>query len=100
MTTLKDGKGATHERDEGAADEVMSALMRTLDPAPHRLAQIEDAVLGAVERNKDLHRKSLVVEWVELLRLRPIVAPTLTLAGATALVLLSPVGGVLVSLFS
>jgi hypothetical protein len=77
-------------------DEELAELMKTLDAAPHRVAQIEDAVLAAVSNISE--RQSLAAEWIELLRVRPLFTAGVALAGGAALLLLSPGVGVLAAI--
>ena len=63
---------------------------------PSRLAQIEEAVLATVKPQTD--RVSLVAEWIDLLKVRPLFTSGLAFAGSAALVLLSPTLGLLAAL--
>lgn len=83
------------EADAGE-EEALASLLATLEPPPHRLAQIEEAAVASLGRAPA--RASLAAEWIELLRIRPISTSALALAGATALVVLSPLGGLLATL--
>ena len=78
---------------EAAEDEALASLLSTVELAPHRLAQIEEASVASLGRGA--RRTTLAAEWLELLRIRPFSTTALALAGATALVVLSPLGGLL-----
>ena len=91
-----------HDQDHCAnRDRELEGLLSSLDPAPHRLAQIEDLVLSTVGRGEGSEiRRSLTAEWIELLRVRPLFTTGVAFAGSAALLLLSPLAGVLVTILS
>ena len=97
---MTDPREAPHrsaqENSETGEGEALASLLATLEPPPHRLAQIEEAALASLGRARG--RSSLAAEWIELLRLQPLSTSALALAGATALVVLSPFGGLLAAL--
>lgn len=66
----------------------LSRLMTALDPDARQVARMEQAVLAAL----DARRPSLVQEWIELLRVRPLQNPGLALAAACLLLLTTPLG--------
>lgn len=86
----------TERRDDDRRDTELSELMSKIEPAPHRLAQIEQAVLATVKPQTD--RQSLVAEWLELLKVRPLFTGGLALAGSAALLLLNPTSSLLATL--
>ena len=65
-----------------------SRLMTALDPDTLQTARMGRAVLAAL----DARRPSLVQEWIELLRVRPLLNPGLALAAACLLLLTTPLG--------
>ncbi len=71
-----------------ARDAELRQLMTTLDPPARQVARMERAVLDAL----DSRRTSLVQEWLELLRVRPVLHPGLALAAACLLLLTTPLG--------
>ena len=83
--------GSQHDKDQE-----LEELMRVIEPASHRLAQIEERAVSAVKSTAD--RTSLAAEWLEVLRVRPIFTTGLALAGSAALLLLSPTAGILAAL--
>ena len=86
----------TVRKDDEHRDNELAELMATIVPTPHRLAQIEDAVLATVKPRAE--RVSLTAEWFELLKVRPLFTSGLALAGSAALLLLSPTSGILAAL--
>lgn len=86
----------TGHRNEDRQDRELAELMSTIEPAAHRLAQIEDDLLATIKPPTE--RQSLLEEWFELLKVRPLFASGLALAGSAALILLSPASGILASL--
>ncbi|MBN2498928.1 MAG: hypothetical protein JXR96_30340 [Deltaproteobacteria bacterium] len=75
-------------------DRTLSRAMNALNPGPAQLARMESSVLTALERS----RRSLAAEWIELLRVRPLVHAGYSLAAAAGLLLVTPLGAVLLSL--
>lgn len=61
---------------------------------PEAFARIEEAALASF----DASQRSLTAEWIELLRVRPAVNSVLTLAAALALLAVSPIGSLLLTL--
>ena len=86
----------SHEQNEKRQEEAMFELMATLDPPSHRVAQIEEAVLATVKPQET--PQSLAMEWLELLRLRPIVTSGLALLGGAVLIAANPAAAVVVLL--
>jgi len=64
------------------------------DPPSKALDRMEQATLAAF----DVTHGSLAAEWVELLRVRPAVHGALTVAAAAALLVVTPLGAIILSL--
>lgn len=62
--------------------------IRALDPTTEQVAQMQ----RAVERGLDARPPSLVREWVDLLRARPVANGALAIAASIALGLATPAG--------
>ena len=77
-----------------APDDALRERFAALEPPPGALDRMEQATLAAY----DVTHGSLATEWVELLRVRPAVHGALTLAAAAALLVVTPLGALLLSL--
>ena len=69
-------------------------LMASLDPTDAQVGRMERAVMSALQQP----RLSLVQEWIDLLRVRPLRNPGLALAAACLLLLTTPLGLIPLSL--
>jgi len=69
-------------------DIKLQELMTTLDPDPEQVRRMEQAVMSALAAR----RPSLVQEWIDLLRMRPLLHPGLAMAAACLLLLTTPLG--------
>ena len=75
-------------------DVELRRLMTTLDPTAEQVGRMEQAVMSALSEQ----RPSLVQEWIDLLRVRPLLHPSLALAAACLLLLTTPLGLIPLSL--
>ncbi len=75
-------------------DEKLRQLMTALDPTPDQRQRMERAVMTALAEK----RPSLVQEWIDLLRVRPLLHPGLAMAAACLLLLTTPLGLIPLSL--
>lgn len=81
-------------RDDTLRDEALRDRFAALEPPEEALDRMEEAALAAF----DATQRSLAAEWVELLRVRPAAHGVLTLAAALALLIVTPLGSLLLSL--
>lgn len=77
-----------------ARDAELRRLMTALDPTTEQVGRMEQAVMAALAEQ----RPSLVQEWIDLLRVRPLLHPGLALAAACLLLLTTPLGLIPLSL--
>ncbi len=80
----------TEERHQ--EERTLVELMEGLEPSPEQVRRMEQVI---TERLEAPAATSLVTEWIELLRIRPLSTPALALAGCAGIFLLSPLSGVL-----
>ena len=72
-------------------DARLEEAFEALEPVSGEVARMR----AHLHRELEGHTRSLVAEWVELLRVRPFAHGGLALAAACALLLTTPVGAVL-----
>lgn len=78
--------------DFDADDELLVARWKDLSPSPEIIARIQERLPPTPPE------RTLAAEWLELLRVRPIVHGAMTLAAAAVLMLATPLaalGGIL-----
>jgi hypothetical protein len=88
MSTRKHSTTASPQAGHTTEDHDLAHAMRALDPDDLQLARMERVVLRAFEAEQ----RSLATEWIDLLRVRPVVHGGYALAAAALLLLLSPLG--------
>jgi len=82
--------------NENEMERELAETMKALDPPDYRIAQMEERVLDAWDKVPE--RRTLLGEWLDVFGARPILYPTFALAGSAALVLVTPVSGILLTL--
>ena len=73
-----------------SADRRVAEIMTALDPDARQVARMEAAVLQAWAAD----RHSFIAEWIDLLRVRPVVHGCYALGAAAVLLLLTPLGAI------
>ena len=72
-------------------DRLLLSAFEELEPLPAQVARMR----GTIHRKLAAERASLLGEWLELLKVRPVVHTTYLLAAAVILIVTTPLGAIL-----